>query len=73
MIRTDITTSVTGKLNKGKVDLYLKKIKIGELELGTSIYKVDSSYVVENHRIYSLEKEQEAVKQFVFDCDLGWC
>ncbi|WP_377889043.1 DUF2553 family protein [Alkalihalobacillus sp. R86527] len=73
MKKTDITSIVVGKLNKGTIDLYRNKVKIGELNLNTSVYRVNSSYVVENHRIYVLEKEPEVIKQFVFDCDLGWC
>ncbi|MCA0988260.1 DUF2553 family protein [Guptibacillus algicola] len=73
MKKTDITSIVIGKLNKGTIDLYRNKVKIGELNLKTSVYQVESSYVVENHRIYVLENEPENIKQFVFDCDLGWC
>lgn len=73
MKKTDITSIVIGKLNKGTIDLYRNKVKIGELNLKTSVYQVETSYVVENHRIYVLEKEPENIKQFVFDCDLGWC
>ncbi|WP_270182106.1 DUF2553 family protein [Alkalihalobacillus sp. CinArs1] len=73
MKRIEVTSFVTGKLNKGNIDLYRNKVKIGELNIKTAVYQVDASYVVEDHRIYVLEKEPEDIKQFVFDCDLGWC
>ncbi|MFG6115023.1 YusG family protein [Halobacillus sp. MO56] len=70
----DITDSINGKLEEGNMNLYLYKEKIGRILMSgqENRYEMSEGFKYHNGKIYRMHKITD-IKQYVTDCDLGWC
>ncbi|OIJ18864.1 hypothetical protein BKP45_15145 [Anaerobacillus alkalidiazotrophicus] len=77
MDKFDITNKVHAKLETGsKLNLYLDEKKIGHITLTNqgNHYEMAEGFLLENDKIYKNENNDiEYTKQYVDDCDMGWC
>lgn len=73
--RIDITDRVYGKLHNGQMNLYLDRETIGEMvptEHGDEVM-LNNGFEYSHERFYQYTDTSKPVKQFVDDCDQGWC
>lgn len=73
--KVDITQKVYGKMDGTNMSLYHNKNKIGQIVFTNegNMYEMGEGFEFDTDKIFKYESKPKYTKQYVEDCDLGWC